>query len=296
MSTQNQTMETSALDRATPVLMGLIPTIVVVVFLWIPALFTVVLSFSSWDGIGELSDITFIGFQNYIDAATIYPAFWPAIWHNVLWLATLFLIFTPIGMFLAVLLDKEIKGSRFYQTSFYLPVVLSAALIGFMWQLMYSRDQGLLNVLFGTQIDWYGDSSINLWAAIIANGWRHVGYVMLLYLAGLKGIDPALREAASMDGANQVQTYVRIIFPVMAPINVIVLTITFIEGLRAFDLAWIINRGRNGLELISTLVTENVAGEASRVGFGSALATMMLIISSVFIILQLRVVLKGEDQ
>lgn len=284
------------MDKATPVLMGLIPTIVVIGLMWIPAFFTIVMSFTSWDGVGAISDMKFIGFQNYIDATTIYPAFWPAIWHNVLWLLGLFLVFTPLGMFLAVLLDKEIRLSRFYQTSFYLPVVLSAALIGFMWQLMYSRDQGLINMLFGTQIDWYGDSSINLWAAIIANGWRHAGYVMLLYLAGLKGVDPALREAASMDGANQVQTYTRIIFPVMAPINIIVLTITFIEGLRAFDLAWIINRGRNGLELISTLVTANVAGEASRVGFGSALATMMLVLSSIFIIFQLRVVAKGEDQ
>ena len=160
---------------------------------------------------------------------------------------------------------------------------------------MYSRDQGLLNALLGTSIDWYGDSSINLWAAIIANGWRHTGYIMLLYLSGLKGVDPSLREAASMDGASQTKTYLQIIFPVMRPVNIIVLTITFIEGLRAFDIAWIINRGRNGLELISTLVTTNVVGEASRIGFGSALATVMLLISSIFIVIQLRVVMKGEE-
>lgn len=284
------------MDKATPVLMGLIPTLVVVGLIWIPALFTVILSFTSWDGVGALSGIEFIGGRNYVEATTVYPTFWPAIGHNVLWLVGLFVVFTPLGMFLAVLLDKEIRGSRFYQTSFYLPVVLSAALIGFIWQLMYSRDQGLLNMLFGTQIDWYGDPNINIWAAIVATGWRHTGYVMLLYLAGLKGIDPALREAAQMDGANQFKTYVRIIFPVMRPINIIVMTITFIEGLRAFDLPWVINRGRNGLELISTLVTSNVAGEASRIGFGSALATLMLILSSIFIIFQLRVVMKGEDR
>ena len=217
---QASPLQTSRWDRMTPVLMGVIPTVIVVTFVWFPALFTVVLSFTNWDGIGALRDITFNGLQNYIDIATIYPPFWPAMWHNVLWLVGLFLVFTPLGMFLAVLLDKEIRASRFYQTSFYLPVVLSAALIGFMWQLMYSRDQGLLNMLFGTQIDWYGDPSINLWAAIVASGWRHTGYVMLLYLAGLKGVDPSLREAAQMDGANQFQTYVRIVFPVMRPAGV----------------------------------------------------------------------------
>ncbi|WP_297742810.1 carbohydrate ABC transporter permease [uncultured Tessaracoccus sp.] len=272
-----------------------IPVLVVVGLVWGPALITVLLSMTSWDGIGGLSDIKWVGGQNYVDLATIYPPFWPALWHNVLWLLVLFAVFTPLGMLFAVFLDKELRGTRFYQTAFYLPVVLSAALVGFVWQLMYSRDQGLLNALLGTSIDWYGDSSINLWAAIIANGWRHTGYIMLLYLSGLKGVDPSLREAASMDGASQTKTYLQVIFPVMRPVNIIVLTITFIEGLRAFDIAWIINRGRNGLELISTLVTTNVVGEASRIGFGSALATIMLLISSIFIVIQLRVVMKGEE-
>ncbi len=271
-----------------------IPALIVLGLIWGPALFTVILSFTTWDGIGSLDTIKFIGLQNYTDLATIYPPFWPALWHNVVWLIVLFAIFTPLGMFLAILLDKEVRGTKFYQTSLYLPVVLSAALVGFIWQLMYSRDQGLINAMLGTSFDWYGDSSLNLWAAMIANGWRHTGYIMLLYLSGLKGVDPALREAAQIDGANQRQTYWQIILPTMRPINIIVMTITVIEGLRAFDLAWIINRGRNGLELISTLVTTNVIGEASRIGFGSALATIMLLISSIFIVIQLRVVMKDD--
>ncbi|WP_238638386.1 carbohydrate ABC transporter permease [Dermabacter sp. HSID17554] len=282
-------------DKFTVIAMSVIPLVIVGVFVWIPALCTVILSFSNWDGIGGLGDIHFVGIQNYIDMFTIYPPFWPALWHNVVWLLVLFFIFTPLGMFLAVLLDKELKLTKFYQTSLYLPVVLSAALIGFIWQLMYSRDQGFINAVFGTQIDWYGDPNINLYAAIIANGWRHVGYIMLLYLAGLKGVDPALKEAAALDGASPTRTFFQIIFPVLRPVNILLLVITFIEGLRAFDIVWIINKGRNGLELISTLVTSNVVGEASRIGFGSALATIMLIMSSIFIVIQLRIMLKGEN-
>ncbi len=288
-------VSTSRSDKIVLAVMLGIPALVVLGLVWGPAIFSVGLSFMSWDGIGSLDTIQFVGFQNYVDLATIYPPFWPALWHNVLWLIVLFAIFTPLGMFLAILLDKEVRGTKFYQTSLYLPVVLSAALVGFIWQLMYSRDQGLLNAIMGTSYDWYGDSSLNLWAAMIANGWRHTGYVMLLYLSGLKGVDPALREAAQIDGANQRQTYLRVILPAMRPINIIVIAITVIEGLRAFDLAWIINRGRNGLELISTLVTTNVIGEASRIGFGSALATIMLLLSSVFIVIQLRVVMKDEQ-
>jgi multiple sugar transport system permease protein len=119
---------------------------------------------------------------------------------------------------------------------------------------------------------------------------------MLLYLAGLKGVDPSLREAASVDGASESRTFFGIVFPVLRPINIIVVVITVIESLRAFDLVWIVNKGRNGLELISALVTSNVTGEASRVGYGSALATIMLLISLVFIAIYLRTVFSEEEQ
>lgn len=282
----------SSVDRVVVGLMIIIPTVLVLVLVWLPAVASVILSFTNWDGLGDLSDIEFIGTKNYVDVVTIYPPFWPAIQNNVLWLAVMFLFATPVGMFLAVLLDKEMSGGRFYQTAFYLPVVLSLALIAFIWQLMFSRDQGFINDVTGLTIDWYGDERYNIWAALIATSWRHIGYIMLLYLAGLKGVDPALREAAAIDGASETQTFFRVVFPVMAPINIIVLVVTVIESLRAFDLVWVINKGRNGLELIATLVTSNVIGEASRVGFGSALATFMLIISSVFIVIYLRITMK----
>ncbi len=281
-------------DRIVVVLMVLVPLLLVVVFVWLPAIVTVLLSFTNWDGIGGLDTIKWVGTANYHNVVTIYPPFKPAVEHNLLWLAVLFLVATPFGMFLAVLLDKELKGSRLYQTAIYLPVVLSLALIGFIWQLFYSRDQGLLNAVLGTKIDWYGDPSINIWAVLVAASWRHVGYIMLLYLAGLKGVDPTLREAATIDGASERQTFFRIVFPVLRPINIIVLVITVIEALRAFDIVWVVNKGRNGLELISALVTQNVVGEASRIGFGSALATFMLIVSLVFIAIYLATVMRED--
>lgn len=219
-----------------------------------------------------------------------YPPFWPAVRHNLIWLAVTFFISTPLGMFLAVLLDKEMRASRVYQTAFYLPVVLSLALVGFIWQLMYSRDQGLINGLPAAPLT--GMAIRNTTSGRPC--WRHTGYVMLLYLAGLKGVDMSLREAARVDGASEKQTFFKIIFPVMAPINIIVLVVSVIEALRAFDLVWVINKGRNGLELIATLVTQNIVGEASRIGFGSALATFMLIISSIFIVIYLRIVMRAQ--
>ncbi len=292
----------STVDRVVVVLMVVVPLLLVLGIVWLPALATVVLSFTNWNGIGPISDIEFIGTKNYVDVFTIYPPFDAAIRNNILYLVVMFVVATPFGMFLAVLLDKELRGSRIYQSAIYLPVVLSLALVGFIWQLQYSRDFGLINAMLqfvGLQdpanaVDWYGDPNVNIWAVLVASSWRHVGYIMLLYLAGLKGVDPSLREAAAVDGASETKTFFRIIFPVLRPINVIVFVITVIESLRAFDLVWVINKGRNGLELISALVNQNVVGEASRIGFGSALATIMLVISVVFVTIYLFTVMREE--
>ncbi len=283
-------------DRIVVVLMVLVPATLVLLLVWLPAFGSVALSFGTWNGIGGLDRIEWVGFQNYHDVATIYPPFWPAMRHNLVWLVFLFVFPTLLGILLAVVLDHEMKWGRFYQTAFYLPVVLSLALIGFIWQLFYSRDQGLINDVFHSQVDWYGDPKINLWAVLVATAWRHTGYVMLLYLAGLKSVDNTLREAAAVDGANQWQTFFKVVFPVMRPINVIVLVIVVIESLRAFDLVWVINKGRNGLEIIAALVSQNVIGEATRYGFGSALAVIMMVISSVFIAIYLRIVFKEEQR
>lgn len=281
-------------DRFVVAAMVLVPLTLVLGLVWLPAVSTVILSFTNWNGIGELKDIQFIGTKNYHDVFTIYPPFQPAIRNNLLFLFVLFFIATPLGIFFAALLDRELRGSRVYQLALYLPVVLSLALIGFIWQLIYSKDQGLLNAVLGTDVDWYGDPSVNIWAVLVATSWRHTGYIMLLYLAGLKGVDPSLREAAAVDGSGEVSTFFRIIFPVLRPINIIVLVITVIESLRAFDLVWVINKGRNGLELISALVTQNVIGEASRIGFASALATIMLVISLVLIAIYIPIMMRDD--
>ena len=261
-----------------------IPLLLDVVFIWWPTLSSIVLSFTNYNGVGDLAANNFIGFKNYQFLFSGYTLFWPAFFHNVLWLAWLFLLATPLGIFLAVLLDREIRGTGFYQSVFYLPVVLSLVIVAFIWELQFSPTEGFINnALHRTSasniIDWLGNPRINIFAVLIAATWRHVGYIMVIYLAGLKSVDPTLREAAKVDGANEVRTFFRVVFPVMAPINTVVAVITAIEALRAFDIAFIINQGKNGLELLSILITNNSISEASLVGFGSAIAVILLVIS-----------------
>ena len=110
---------------------------------------------------------------------------------------------------------------------------------------------------------------------------------MLLYLAGMKSVDPSLHEAAAIDGATSWYTFRKVIFPSLRPVNVIIIVITVIDSLRAFDLVYIINRGRNGLQLLGVLVYDNIFGEATRIGWGSALATILFALSIIPIMLYL---------
>jgi multiple sugar transport system permease protein len=276
-------------DKLVLVLMCGIPFAVQVAFVWFPTFSSIGLSFTSWEGIGGLSTIDWVGTRNYHQIFTIYPPFWPALRHNLIWLGFLAVLPTTFGLLLAYLLDKNIRGTRIYQSIFFLPFVLSLAVIGFICQLIYAPEQGLINNVLGRTeqgnlIDWLGNPKLNLWAVLVAAAWRHAGYIMILYLAGLKSVDPALREAAAIDGASEWHAFRTVVFPAMKPINIVVLVVTVIESLRAFDIVYVINRGRNGLELLSVLVTDNIIGEASRVGYGSALAVVLLTIALIPII------------
>lgn len=278
-------------DKLTLSLMVGIPAFIHIFLIWLPTVGSVLLSFTKWNGIGGLSKIEFIGTKNYENLFFNYPPFWPAFQNNLIWLAVFLVISTPLGMLMAVILDQNIRGTRIYQSMLYMPVVLSLAIVGFIAQLMFSPGMGFINnflaavtgskswVTSGTAIDWLGTPGLNFAMVLVAASWRHVGYIMVLYLAGLKSVDNTLREAAAIDGANGRQTFFRVIFPVLAPINVVVLVVTIIESLRAFDIVYIINKGLNGLGLLSVLITNNLLGEASRIGAGSAMAVVLLAIS-----------------
>jgi multiple sugar transport system permease protein len=283
-----------------------VPTVVHVLFVWVPALITIAWSFTKWDGL-KLGAWQVLGFRNYWAVFTIFKGkFFPAFFNNLILLVFL-AVCSLVGILFAYLLDKNIRGSAFYQSIFYMPVVLSLAIVGFIWKsVMYSPRQGLFNVVLGrtangNQIDWVGDAhrifsfhipwidttvglSRNFAALLIAMAWRHIGYVMVLYLAGLKSVDPALREAASIDGCNEWQAFRRVVFPVMKPINVVVFVITVIEALRAFDIIAALN-SPVGTKVLGVLVRDNLVGEGGgQVGLGSAYGVILLLLCLGFII------------
>jgi ABC-type sugar transport system permease subunit len=269
-----------------------VAAVVQLALIWLPALASTALSLTDWNGIGGLDAIRFVGLANYRALLLDAPTFWSAIANNGLWLVAYLGIATPIGLLLAVSLDRRLRGARLYQAAIYLPAVLALALVGFIWQLQYSPDQGFLDAVLGrtpaTTIDWLGDRSINRLAVLVPAIWRHVGTVTVLYLAGLRTIDPSLRAAAAIDGAGEWQTLRHVLLPALRPFTTLVLVVGAIDGLRSFDLVYVLNGGLNGLELLATLVTATITGPASRVGMGSAIATVLLALSLPPILLLIR--------
>jgi len=286
-------------DRWVALLMVGIPTILHIVLIWIPTITSIGLSFTSWKGI-RFSELQWIGIKNYHQIFTVFQkSFFQALINNSVLLIFLFVGPTALGMLLAYILDRDIRGSRFFQGVFFTPVVLSLAVVGFMWQsVIYSTDHGLATQLFGggKPVDWIGNQSFlisfggdygiskNFVAILVAIAWRHTGYIMVLYLAGLKSVDNTLREAARLDGSNEWQMFRDVVFPSLKPINVVIAVITVIEALRAFDIIYVLDTPRK-TEVLSILTTNNLLGEGGgNVGRGSAYATILFVLCFGFVI------------
>jgi multiple sugar transport system permease protein/raffinose/stachyose/melibiose transport system permease protein len=206
------------------------------------------------------------------------------------------IIATPLGILLAYQIDRQIKGHKIYESIYYLPVVLSLAVIGIIWNFMLQPGgfvQGLMGRDIGNAISIWGNDSINTYVILGVASWRHIGYIMLLYLSGLKSVDPALREAAAMDGATEWQIFRKIILPTMQPVNIIIIVITLIESLRAFDLVYIIYGSPTTFPLLNLLVFQNFAGQGISMK-GAAYAVILLVLCIVPIITYLRVVFKED--
>jgi ABC-type sugar transport system permease subunit len=227
-----------------PYLFLLVP--LAIYFLWVigPTFYTFYLSLTNWDGISQAQ---FVGFKNF-ERLFKDRDFTQAFTNNIRWLVIFITVPTTLGLGLAMIFNTNIRGSRWFKISFYAPLILSFVVIGTIWSWIYEPRAGLVNsLLFAVGIadppGWLADRDIALYAVIGAAVWRQVGYVMILYLAGLKNLDPSLIEAARVDGANGWRLFRSIIFPLLGPITTVVVVISVIDSLRAFDLVSIMTRG-----------------------------------------------------
>lgn len=267
--------------------------------IWVigPTLYSFYLSFTSWDGI---SPPRWVGLKNY---QTLFrdPVFWKSLTNNIKWTVSFITVPVVLGLLLAVTLNRNLRAARLFKVTFFAPMVLSLVVVGLIWGWMYHPAGGLINTtlravgLDNLAIGWLSDERTVLWAIIVAGIWRQVGYIMVLYLAGLQSIDPTLIEAAQVEGATGWQVFRKVILPLLQPVTIIVVVISIIDSLRAFDLVYIMTRG--GPYNSSNVLANFMYIEAFnnyRMGYASSIAVVLFSISALFIFLYLTRVLQEE--
>jgi raffinose/stachyose/melibiose transport system permease protein len=258
-----------------------------------PMAYSAYLSLFQWDGISPTK--TFVGFQNYVALLTQNSVFWIALKNNAIWLVAALLLPTSIGLGLALLLNLKFRGSRVFRSIFYFPAVLSVAVVGLIWTWIYHPDLGLLNQVLGAvglkpfARNWLSDPQVAIYPIIIAATWNATGLPILLFLAGLQTVPIDLLEAAKIDGAGPIRRFVHVTFPLLRETTLIVLAITAINALKAYDIVYAMTNGgpANSTQLLSTwmyFLTYNY----NTVGQGTAIAVILFLLTLIFAIPYLR--------
>ncbi|GAB1421041.1 sugar ABC transporter permease [Anaerolineales bacterium] len=291
-----------------------IPLAIYILWIIAPTVYTIYLSFTNWDGVSQPQvygyDIPqrslFYNYERLFNAPEeifeklsqgkpIFEAlandktFGEALQNNLRWLIVFITVPTTLGLGLALVFNAEMKGGRIFKVSFYAPLIISFPVIGLIWAWIYNPNirLGLINsTLYSLGVvdvpGWLGDKELAIWAIIFAAVWRQVGYVMILYLAGLKNIDPSLIDASQVDGANRWQMFRHVIMPLLAPITTIIMVISVIDSLRSFDLVQVMTRGGQGTQTLANFMYIE-AFNNFKMGYGAAIAVVLFGISLVFI-------------
>ncbi|GGM17479.1 carbohydrate ABC transporter permease [Promicromonospora citrea] len=275
----------------------LVPLAAELFWVFWPAANSFSLALTRWDGIGLAEPV---GLQNFRDLADD-PIFLTALRNNVIWVVGFGGLSVVGGLALAVTLNRPGPFVGLYRSAIYLPMVVSLAVSGLFWRVMYAPE-GPVNAALGAlgleslERQWLADPAVALGAVLVAAVWRQVGYIMVLYLAGLKGTDGSLEEAAAVDGANAWQRFWRIVMPQLRGVSTVVFAVTVIDSLRTFDIVWAMTRGGpyNETQLLSTYMFQQ-AFTTGNLGYASAIAVVIFALAIGFIITYLARQARTED-
>ncbi|WP_285725632.1 carbohydrate ABC transporter permease [Psychromicrobium xiongbiense] len=270
----------------------LVPGLAVYIFVVIwPTLQGMGFAFTDWNGLS--SHFSFVGFENFTKVLGDKDAI-SAI-QNTLVLAFVVTLFqTLFGLLLALGLNQRLKTRNLLRTIFFMPVVLTPLVAGYVWSYLLAP-RGALNSLLDSvglgvlSHDWLGDPSTALGAICVTIVWQFSGYSMVIFLAGLQAIPDELMEAAIIDGAGPFQRFWRVTFPLLNGSVVIVLLLTMIGSLNQFAQVYVMTKGGpfHATETISTLILKK-GFQAGDYPYGTALGVIMAIIVGAFAILQYR--------
>ncbi|NNH65607.1 carbohydrate ABC transporter permease [Rhizobium laguerreae] len=288
-------------DPRVQALILLVPALAIyAVFALYPMLNVVILSFQKWNGLDP--NRQFVGIANYAAIFTKDPVFWVAFRNTVIW-TLMSLIFPPmVGLLLALSLNQKIFGRNGLRAIFYLPVIIAPIAVATMWKWMYDPFFGLFSQLLtswgmqGWIKDWLGNRDIALYSVFVAYLWQTVGFSMVLFLAGLQNVSQTLVEAARIDGAGRWAVFKHVTLPALRPTITIVLVLSVISSLKAFDIVYGLTGGgpAQSTQMLA-LWAFTQAMQIFDFGRGAAISVVLLLITMAVVIPYLKWTQKHEE-
>ena len=251
-------------------------------FIIVPTLASVYYSIPSWDGISPV--VKFVGLANYKEIFTS-ARFGNALKNTIILTLFISLFENAFALALALIVDNVRWGKNFFRSAFYIPVLISGIVSGFIWKIMYNYNFGTFNTILKDiglkdwQQDWLGNSRLTLLMVGVVLVWKGAGYYMIIYLASLQSVSVDLIEAAQIDGASPLQRFRAITLPLISGAFTINFTLSLINGLKVFDQINVMTDGGPGFTT-ETLVylLYKVGFNEGRQGFGTAVGIMLLFI------------------
>ncbi|MBQ9246299.1 sugar ABC transporter permease [bacterium] len=252
-------------------------------FIFVPSLFSFILSFFSWD---LISDIKFEGIYNYIELFRSNE--FKIVFLNTIIYALFVTIFaTIIPLILAAVLNCKIRGKEFFKTSYFLPFITPMIVIAMVWQWFFDPNIGFINMLFKSHLQWLFDATLAMPVLIFVSVWKLAGYNMIIFLSGFASLSDNVYEAAKIDGASNIKTFFKITLPLMSPTIFFVVLITTISSFQVFDLIYLMTQGgpENSTNILVYWLYKN-AFEFFNIGKASAIAYILFVFILILTIIQ----------
>ena len=250
----------------------------------LPIFGAVYLSFRN-ETLGSFTVPRFIGFDNYGNAFAD-PRFWESIWVTLVIMGLGLIIQLPLGIGLALLMERPLRGIRAIRTVLIVPMLLTPVAVGLIWRFMFDTDLGVINWFLGHAFtstpNWLGGRWPAIFAVTIVDSWQSIPFVMLISLAALAGLPKGPREAAAIDGANALQIFVHVTLPSLVPVLLVILMIRIIDAFKLFDIIFIVTqRGGPGTATQTLgMLTYNTGFTFFQTSRAAALGILLVILVS----------------
>ncbi|MFA9381164.1 MAG: carbohydrate ABC transporter permease [Acetanaerobacterium sp.] len=265
------------------------------VFTYIPIFY--ILRYAFFDSNGITAE--FIGLDNFVRIFTRDPAYWGSLVNTLILSAGKLLIEIPLALLLAVLLNQRLRGTGFFRVTLFLPAIMSTAIIGLVFSLMFATYQGVINGmlqdvgLITSPINWFGNKWTSMLVLGMASIWNYVGINMIFFLMALQNIPKELYECADIDGASSPRKFFSITLPMIGPIFQVVLLMAIVGSLKVSDLVLASTNGQPGgqTEVVMTYVFKyffGYSGRSIQVGYASSMAVITGIFLCIITLIYLR--------